>query len=97
MEFTVPFKDRVAAAHDLKTARYASLMSACETNGFKAIHFAFEVGSRGSVAHSLLTAVEWHFVAATSFIYEEPLKVGATFLLWADFLRLHLTPGFTSF
>ena len=54
---TVPLEDRVAAAHNLETARYVSLMSACDTNGFKAIHFAVEVGSRGFVAHSLLTCL----------------------------------------
>ena len=70
------------------------------------------MGSRGFVAHSLLTylrqlgvspswlkgekRVRWHFVAVTSFIYEEPSKLGPTFLLWADFLRLHLMSGFMS-
>ena len=55
IELTVPLEDRVAAAHNFKTARYASLMSASETNGFKAIYFAVQVGSRGFIAHSLLT------------------------------------------
>ena len=56
IELTVPLEDQVAAAPNFKTARYASPMSASETNGFKAIHFAVEVGSRGFVAPSLSLA-----------------------------------------
>ena len=54
IELTVPLKDRVAAAHTIKTTRYASLLSACESNGFGVFHFPVEVGSRGFVARSLL-------------------------------------------
>ena len=54
IELTVPLEDRVAAAHTIKTTRYASLFSACESNGFGVFHFPVEVGSRGFVARSLL-------------------------------------------
>ena len=54
IELTVPLEDRVAAAHTIKTTRYASLLSACESNGFGVFHFPVEVGSRGFVARSLL-------------------------------------------
>ena len=54
VELTVPLEDRVAAAHTIKTTRYASLLSACESNGFGVFHFPVEVGSRGFVARSLL-------------------------------------------
>ena len=54
IELTVPLEDRVAAAHTIKTTRYATLLSACESNGFGVFHFPVEVGSRGFVARSLL-------------------------------------------
>ena len=47
IELSVPLEDRVAAAHTTKTTRYASLLSACQSNGFAVFHFPVEVGSRG--------------------------------------------------
>ena len=54
IELTVLLEDRVAAAHTIKTTRYASLLSACESNDFGVFHFPVEVGSRVFVARSLL-------------------------------------------
>ena len=57
IELTVPLEDRVATAHSIKISRYQNLISACESNGFRTVYFAVEVGSRGFVARSLLACL----------------------------------------
>ena len=55
IELIVPLEDRVAAAHTIKTTRFASLLSTCESNGFGVFHFPVEVhGQPGGVARALL-------------------------------------------
>ena len=58
LELTVPWEDRVPAAHMIKVRRYNTLLASCESNGWAASHFSFEVGCRGFVAHSLLTCLK---------------------------------------
>ena len=58
IELTVPLEDRIAAASTRKTDRYSALLATCENNGWHATHFPVEVGSRGWVAHSLLTCLQ---------------------------------------
>ena len=53
IELTVPLEDRVAAAHTIKTTRYAS-------NSFGVFHFPVEVGSRGLwPAPCLIASAAW--------------------------------------
>ena len=58
IELTVPQEDRIAISNTLKTNRYSDLLAKCEENEWHATHFPVEIGSRGWVAHSLLTCLQ---------------------------------------
>ena len=47
IELTVPLKDRVAAAHTIKTTRYTSLLSACQSNGLACFTFQLKWAAGG--------------------------------------------------
>ena len=58
IELTVPHEDKIAAANLRKTVRYSELLASCENNDWHATHFPVEVGSRGWVAHSLISCLQ---------------------------------------
>ena len=56
LELTVPWETRIDEAHERKRLKYVDLQTQCIENGWKTICFPIEVGCRGFVATSLVTA-----------------------------------------
>ena len=50
LELTVPIEDRIFAARSLKSQRYESLISECQSNGWKASLITIEIGCRGYIS-----------------------------------------------
>ena len=55
-ELTCPAEERIGDAHTLKIERYTDLERECESNGWRCFNMAVEVGARGQVADSLVSA-----------------------------------------
>ena len=53
IELTVPWEDRFEESHQLKSAKYAGLVSDITSNGWRSQCFPVEVGTRGFPATSL--------------------------------------------
>ena len=57
LELTVPWESRIDEAHERKRLKYVDLQSQCNENGWKTTCFPIEVGCRGFVSTSLVSAL----------------------------------------
>ncbi|KAI8514632.1 hypothetical protein Bbelb_072230 [Branchiostoma belcheri] len=52
IELTVPWEERVEEAHERKALKYQDLVQSCKDNGWRAMCFPVEVGTRGFICQS---------------------------------------------